>query len=136
MKLAGCIITDAQERVLLLHRNSGPHEHWEVPGGKVEPGEDTQQTAAREIKEELGVEVDIVRKLGWAAFHEADEDMDYTWYEAVVTDGEPTVMEPDKFDGLAYFSLDEMRSVRLSTGAWNFLGMLEDEKVALGENVQ
>jgi 8-oxo-dGTP diphosphatase len=131
MRLAGCIITDSEDKVLLLHRNNGIHDHWEVPGGKVEPGEEPEETALREIREELGVEVEIVRKLGRAAFHESDQDIDYTWYKAAVTSGEPKVMEPQTFDSMGYFSLDEMHGVRLSTGAWNFLGMLEEEGATL-----
>src|SRR5688572_2665955 len=33
--------------------------YWEFPGGKVEPGEDPRHTAARECREETGLEVDI-----------------------------------------------------------------------------
>lgn len=131
MKLAGCIITDSQEKVLLLHRNDGVYMHWEVPGGKIESGESLEETALREIKEELGVKVEIIKKLGQAAFHQADQDINYTWYKAEIVSGEPKIMEPDKFDDLRYISLNDMRSVQLSTGAWNFLGMLHDEGVAL-----
>jgi 8-oxo-dGTP diphosphatase len=36
---------------------------WNLPGGKVDFGESTQQTAIRELKEETGVTANIVRLL-------------------------------------------------------------------------
>ena len=37
---------------LLLHYESG---HWDFPKGHIEPGEDAQETARRELKEETGI---------------------------------------------------------------------------------
>lgn len=34
-------------------------QEWELPGGKMDPGEQPEQTVAREMKEELGVEVTV-----------------------------------------------------------------------------
>lgn len=39
-------------RVVLLHN---PRDEWELPGGKLEPGEDPARCVEREILEELGV---------------------------------------------------------------------------------
>ncbi len=36
---------------------------WEFPGGKVEPGEGERQALSREIREELGCEVEVGRLL-------------------------------------------------------------------------
>ena len=36
---------------------------WEFPGGKVEDGEDLETCLQREIKEELGVELQVIEKL-------------------------------------------------------------------------
>ncbi len=48
LPLAGALIADADGRLLLVHRNTPEMTWWEVPGGKVEAGEDPWQAAQRE----------------------------------------------------------------------------------------
>jgi 8-oxo-dGTP diphosphatase len=35
--------------------------HWEIPGGKVDPGEDPNKAIIREVKEETNLDVEIIR---------------------------------------------------------------------------
>ncbi|MFT5121970.1 MAG: A/G-specific adenine glycosylase [Verrucomicrobiales bacterium] len=58
-------IFDRSQRVLIARR----HQKgllgglWEFPGGKLEPGESLEACTAREIKEELGVDISVGEKL-------------------------------------------------------------------------
>ena len=62
--VAGALIADA--RLLVAQRNRPPELAglWELPGGKVAPGETDAQALARELLEELGVTVTVGEKLG------------------------------------------------------------------------
>lgn len=53
---AGAVVMDGQQRVLLLwrHRFITDTWGWEIPIGKIDPGESPAEAAAREVEEETG----------------------------------------------------------------------------------
>jgi mutator protein MutT len=50
-----------QGRLLIARRREGDHQggRWEFPGGKREPGESWEACVRRELREELGIEVEV-----------------------------------------------------------------------------
>ena len=60
MHVMAGILRDADGRVLLAQRPPGKHlaGMWEFPGGKIEPGESPWHALVRELREELGVDVE------------------------------------------------------------------------------
>jgi 8-oxo-dGTP diphosphatase len=59
VRVVAAALYDGQGRVLIAERPPGKHMagRWEFPGGKIEPGETEEAALARELHEELGIEV-------------------------------------------------------------------------------
>jgi 8-oxo-dGTP diphosphatase len=62
--LAASVAIVGREEILLIQRNRAPSEGlWTLPGGRLEPGETTEQCALREVREELGLTLYGLRPL-------------------------------------------------------------------------
>lgn len=55
---ASAIVLDGHEQVLLVHHNK--LSLWLYPGGHIDPNEDSAQAAQREVREETGVDTQVV----------------------------------------------------------------------------
>lgn len=83
-------------RVLVTQRPPGGSfgGFWEFPGGKVEPGEDDRTALAREIREELGVDVGVGSLYDRAVHAYPDFVIDFRVYECALPDGvEPEAVQ-------------------------------------------
>ena len=56
------IVTDRDGRILLQRRSD--NGRWGVPGGGVEIGETVRDAVVREVREETGLSVEVVRLIG------------------------------------------------------------------------
>ncbi len=82
-RTATAIIEFSPGRILLIKRNTVPFkDYWALPGGRAESGETVEQTIIREVKEETGLDVEVVRKVG--EYHEQgiQGGMEYDYYPA------------------------------------------------------
>lgn len=67
--VTAAVIQD-EGKVLIAQRQGGPLAgKWEFPGGKLEPGESPEECLARELKEELELEVQV-RDIFAVVYHE------------------------------------------------------------------
>ena len=62
---AGAIVFDDARRLLVIRRGQEPSIGlWSVPGGRCEPGESAADACIREVAEETGMVVRVVRHAG------------------------------------------------------------------------
>ncbi len=65
---AGAVITDEGGRVLLLKHRFRPGSGWGMPGGFMQAGEQPEETLRRELREEVGLEVEKVQLFSTRAY--------------------------------------------------------------------
>ncbi|MGC1378190.1 MAG: NUDIX domain-containing protein, partial [Anaerolineales bacterium] len=109
----GCsaVIFNEDKKVLLTRRSD--NGQWCLPGGAMEPGESVAEACAREVWEETGLRVEVVRLIGvYSDPHRViiypDDNKVHIValsFEAKVTGGELGLS--DETTEFGYFSLEE-----------------------------
>ena len=79
---AGVIVVNTVGPVpkfLVLTARKNP-DHWIFPKGHIDPGETPEQAALRELREEAGIEGELLGRVGTSAFRSGDEDVEVVYY--------------------------------------------------------
>lgn len=65
LRVAAAAIVNPHNQVFISRRQASQHlaGKWEFPGGKIEPGETSEEALARELWEELGIHISSCRPL-------------------------------------------------------------------------
>jgi len=113
----GCLILNDKNEVLLIRRAGEVRNeagYWSKPGGGIKLGEKVADAMAREMKEELDIEVEIIGMLPHTDHiitKQTNQDNQH-WVAfnliANIISGEPKNMEPHKCDKVGWFPMDKL----------------------------
>jgi 8-oxo-dGTP diphosphatase len=97
---AGVIVLNEEGKTLLI---KGPRRGWEMPGGQVEEGESIQAAAIREVKEESGIDIKIIKFCG--IYQNVPRSICNTLFLGKPVGGKPTTSSESVEVG--YFSIED-----------------------------
>jgi 8-oxo-dGTP diphosphatase len=119
MKFSGrtttAVITFLPDKILLIKRATVPFKgYWALPGGRVDQGETVEHTVVREVKEETGLIVEIINKIG--DYHEqgVQGGVEYDYYPTcflVKTVSGEIKKQESEIEEIKLFSLSELPEV-------------------------
>ncbi|TRO53854.1 NUDIX hydrolase [Candidatus Bathyarchaeota archaeon] len=134
-RTATAIIAFPPDKVLLVKRHTLPFKgFWALPGGRVCPGETVEETIVREVKEETGIDIEIVRKIG--EYHEqgVQDGLEYDYHPACflakMLSGEIR-KQKSEIEEIKLFSLDEVPA----SLAFEHAQMIEDFTALRKKNI-
>ena len=108
-EVAAGILRDSRGRVLITERlGGGPfHGMWEFPGGKIGPDESAKQALARELVEELGIEVGDAKHLMHIEHDYPDRSVSIDFFVVSTWMNEPEGLEGQRLRWVEAASLED-----------------------------
>lgn len=110
----GVILLNDTGDIFMAKRSNGASNErgcWEAPGGGVNFGETLESAIRREMREEYGIDMEIIKQFP-AADHLIPAEKQHwvpTAFLAKILPGQiPKILEPDKCDEIGWFSLDQL----------------------------
>jgi ADP-ribose pyrophosphatase len=104
------LAVDERDRALLVkqYRLPAQQDLWEIPAGRIDPGESVLETAKRELREETGYSANRWTELVsfWASPGYVDEKMNLFLAEEL-TEGKQEPMEDERIE-IRWFERDEL----------------------------
>lgn len=108
--VVGAVILNERREILcaLRSKNMSLPGMWEFPGGKLEPGESPQQSLVREIKEELGCDIEVGDFITECTHHYPNVIVHLSTYFARIVHGQPKATEHEK---VVWLPVDQLKSL-------------------------
>lgn len=113
MQIVTAAIMEKDGKVLLARRKAGDRleRKWEFPGGKLEPGESPEACLARELREEFGIEAEVLDYIGASVYEYGHGTIDLRAYRVRHVSGEFCI---NAHEEIAWVKTEDLLSYDLS----------------------
>jgi 8-oxo-dGTP pyrophosphatase MutT (NUDIX family) len=81
------MVRDKDGRVVFVRHTYGDRRQWEIPGGGLRRGEEPEAAVRREMREELGIELEGLRAVGLVQVTGHHKRTELTCFAATVAGG-------------------------------------------------
>jgi 8-oxo-dGTP diphosphatase len=115
------VVTNEKGEVLMAKRHEPElpeaHNKWEFIGGGIDFGEDPIEALKREVREEAGVEVEVIRLLPkvvtniWSFPNGNKEQVLIISYECKIISGTPTANLDQEIGDIKFCTIEEMKKL-------------------------
>ena len=109
--------------IFATQRGYGPYKDWwEFPGGKIEPGETSQQALIREIREELDTEISIENLMISVEYDYPEFHLSMDCYWCSVRNGSLRLLE---HEAARWLPVNDLRQVKWLPADMEVLDLIE-----------
>ena len=111
IEISGCAIINNGKILLLKRRDS---KLFEFPGGKIKNNETYEECAIRETKEEIGVEVKVIKYLGHRDFNHKETIFRSHAVLSKIISGNPSIMEESVFSEMKWIEINDLDKIPIA----------------------
>ena len=113
---SNAFILNRKNQILLVKRALDDTDypgHWELPGGKIDYGETAQESLQREVKEECGLDVNVLIPLASNFFYIGETQIFETTFLCEISDGKSNVKLSHEHSEYKWVNPDDIDSLKL-----------------------
>lgn len=123
-----CGIISNDGKVFITRRKEGKSlaGYWEFPGGKIEVGEFENEALIRELKEELNMEVKIIKRLGAFVHYYENFSLNLIGFKCNLIKWNGMMTDHDKAEWVHH---NELVKYKFAEADLPFLDMIRNSKI-------
>ena len=102
-------------RILLVKETAGRNKDcWGMPKGKVDPAENIEQAALRELKEETGLSGNLLKLTGLRSdIRHEQVALFFVFTAEVIGEEQPRIQDQEEISEIGWFTLEEAKQLDL-----------------------